>query len=489
MIPAEPGATMPVFIAIGGIVLYGAIRFFPVAYRRQAGILAALWLALAFIQLLVAVFQNPIPANTAYLGLTAGLLITGIGALAAYASNALTDPEGPVHLYYPLIIFAIAGAVAVGFSDDLFTIFVAVELSAIPIYALVAYRYREDPAAIPAAMKYLIQGVTGTITALLGVSILYFTAGTLRISALPNALAGADQTVILIAAVFILLGYGVKLAIVPIHTWLPDAYAKAPAAVTAVMVGATKIGVLIALFLSLSSLPFGSAIFKYLGIIVIFFAILTMTAGNLLALNQPDLRYILAYSSIAQMGYILLGFGIGMAYKLELGFTAGLYYAIAYGIMKTGSFLTAAIFGRTAGSYELARMRGIGARFPLLVIAFDIFVLGMSGVPFTAGFLGKLMLVRAGMGTSMMSGVILALILALNCFISLGFYVPVLSTLSFAGKENGRYEKAPENKTGVPKSIVYVVVLLAFVTVYLGLFPASFDWIAQASRQLFPWGA
>ena len=154
----------------------------------------------------------------------------------------LQTREGPVHLYYPLILFALAGAVAVGFSDDLFTIFIAVELSAIPIYALVAYQYREDRAAIPAAMKYLIQGVTGTITALFGVSLLYFTAGTLRISALPNILARADQTVILIAAVFILLGYGVKLAIGPIHGWLPDAYAKAPAAVTAVMVGATKTG-------------------------------------------------------------------------------------------------------------------------------------------------------------------------------------------------------------------------------------------------------
>jgi proton-translocating NADH-quinone oxidoreductase chain N len=488
MIPAEPGATMPIFIAVGGIVLYGAIRLFPVAYRRQAGLLAALWLALAFFQLLVAVFQNPIPINTSYLGLTTGLLITGIGALAVYASNSLTDPDGPVHLYYPLILFALAGAVAVGFSDDLFTIFVAVELSAIPVYALVAYRHRDDPAAIPSAMRYLIQGVAGTITALFGVSILYFTGGTLQISALREALAGTDQTIIVIAAVFIIVGYGVKLAIVPLHGWLPDAYAKAPVAVTAVLVGATKIGVLIALFLSLSSLPFGSAIFRDLGIIVIFFAILTMTAGNLLALNQTDLRYILAYSSVAQMGYIFLGFGIGMVYNLELGFTAGLYYAIAYSIMKAGSFLAADLFGRAAGSFEVARMRGMGARYPLLGITFVLFVLGLSGVPFTCGFLGKLLLEQAGMVTSAVSGVILALILALNSFISLGYYVPIISTLSFWGKNNEPEEKSAGKKIRMPKSVVYVVVLLAFVTVYLGLFPESFGWITHAAQQLFPWG-
>ena len=112
-----------------------------------------------------------------------------------------------------------------------------------------------------------------------------------------------------------------------------------PIGITAIMVGATKAGVLIALFLSLSALPVSMVVPGYLGIVVTFFAVITMTAGNLLALNQPDLRYILSYSSIAQMGYILLGFGIGLIYNLPLGFIAGLYYAIAYSVMKSGAFL------------------------------------------------------------------------------------------------------------------------------------------------------
>lgn len=485
---AGPAATMPFFIAIGGIVLYGAIRLFPAEYRRRAGTLAALWLSLAFLQMLVAVFQTPIPPQTSYLGLTTGLLITGIGALAALASQPLLDPEGPVHLYHPLILFAIAGAVAVGFADDLFTIFVAVELSAIPVYALVAYRHREDPAAAGAAMKYLLQGVAGTITALLGVAILFYAGHTLQLATLPAALAGTDPAVILLAAVLILLGYGVKLAIVPLHAWLPDAYVRAPAGVTAVMVGATKTGVLVALFLSLSALPFGSGRFAGLGVLVIFFAVLTMTTGNLLALNQRDLRSMLAYSSVAQMGYVLLGFGMGIVYNLELGFTAGLYYAIAYGIMKAGSFLVADLFGRAAGSFEVERMRGIGTRYPMLGIAFTIFILGLSGVPFTCGFLGKLLLEQAGMVTSMMSGVILALILALNSFISLGYYVPALSAILF-GSQDSEQQVTAEKRKSVPAGTVSVVVLLAVVTVYLGLFPESFDWITRAATQLFPWGA
>ncbi len=150
---------------------------------------------------------------------------------------------------------------------------------------------------------------------------------------------GADPLIVLFAALLILLGYGVKLGIVPLHTWLPDVYARAPVGVTAIMVGPTKIGVLIAMVLSLSALPAEGTLPWTLGIVVTFFAVVTMTTGNLLALNQTDLRYILSYSSVAQMGYILLGFGIGLIYNLPLGFTAGLYYAIAYAMMKSGAFL------------------------------------------------------------------------------------------------------------------------------------------------------
>ncbi len=495
MIVPDMAISMPLFVAVGGILMYFVAKFLPRYLRPWSGTLTALWLIAAFCLMFSVIVQHSSTSTISFIGITGGLLVTGLGAVAAWASQGNLDPESPVQLYYPLFLFALAGAVAIGFATDLFTIFVAVELSAIPVYALVAYRHKEDPLALSAALKYLLQGVVGTITALFGVSVLYLAGHTLSLSELPSALAGANPALVLFAAILILLGYGVKLAIVPLHTWLPDAYARAPCGVTVIMVGATKMGVLIALFLTLSALPASAVVPGTLGIVITFFAVLTMTAGNLLALNQPDLRRVLAYSSIAQMGYILLGFGIGLIYNLPLGFTAGLYYAIAYSVMKGGAFIAADAFAAEAGSPEIAQMKGLGARHPLIGISFVIFVFGLIGVPFTCGFLGKLLLEQAGMVTSMMSGVVLALILALNSIISLGYYVPILSTLMFsrnslayAGEPSTPVQEPQRPVKKIPASVISAVVVFAVITVYLGLFPESFDWITHAAGQIFPWG-
>jgi F420H2 dehydrogenase subunit N len=484
VIPSDIAAATPLVVAMCGIALYFITKLLPRNLRHWSGMLTALILLGTFFILLSVIARHATLTHVSFIGITGGLLVTGIGAVSAWASEADLDPKGPVHLYYPLFLFALAGAMAIGFATDLFTIFVMVELSAIPVYALCAYRHKEDPTALSSAMKYLLQGVVGTLTALFGVAILYVIGHTLELKELPKALAGADPSLVLFAAILILLGYGVKLAIVPLHTWLPDAYAKAPVGVTAIMVGPTKIGVLIALFLTLSAMPAGS-IPHTLGIIVTFFAVLTMTAGNLLALNQRDLRYVLAYSSVAQMGYILLGFGIGLIYNLPLGFTAGLYYAIAYAMMKAGAFIATDAFASSAGSFETEKMKGLGARHPFLGISVAIFIFGLAGVPFTNGFLGKMLLEQAGMVTSMMSGVVLALILALNSALSLAYYIPVISTLLFSGEKGGQI---PERLKPVPLGALTAVIFLALVTVYFGLFPESFEWISHASDQIFTWG-
>jgi proton-translocating NADH-quinone oxidoreductase chain N len=489
-------AWVPLFVAMGGVASYLLAKILPRHFRGWIGVFSALWLLYAFCLLLSAGGQVdtgslslPGPAGIfSHLGVVTGLLVTGIGVAAAIASSGRIDPDGPVQLYYPLFLFALAGAAAVGFTRDLFTIFVVVELSSIPTYALVAYRWREDQRALSAAIKYLFQGVTGTLTALLGVSLLYLMGHTLNIAELRHALEGADPLFTGLAVTLLLVGYGVKLGIVPIHTWLPDTYTLAPAGVTAILSGATKAGVLVALFLSLSAVPQGAVAPGFIGMVVSVLAVITMTVGNLLALNQQDLRRILAYSSIAQMGYILLGFGIGLQFSLILGFEAGIFLLVAYGVMKAGAFLAADLFTVAAGSPDLPRMRGLGARFPLMGIAFTIFVLGLIGVPPTAGFLGKLLVFQSGMTTSSPGGVILALILAGNSALSLGYYVPVLSTLLFRGNREGD-EPVRAGGATMALSTSAGIVALALATIYLGLFPLGiFDWISRAAGQLLTWG-
>ena len=499
MSAADLAFYVPLFLVLGGVASYVFAKLAGPRYQRWTGALASAWLLAAFVLMLVAVAEGfpdragrtfaPILAAS-WLGVLLGLLVPGIGAVAAIASQGRIDPKGPVHLYYPLFLLALAGAVAVGFANDLFTLFVMVELSAIPSYALVAYRYRSEPRALSAALKYLMQGVTGTVTALLGVAVLYVAGsadphfgGSLAVADLQQALAGADPLFVGLGATLILIGYGVKLGMVPLHTWLPDAYVHAPGGVTAIMAGATKAGVLVALLVSLSALPPGVAASTDVGVAVCLLAVLTMTMGNLLALNQTDLRRTLAYSSVAQMGYILLGFGIGIQYSLTLGFEAGLLYVVAYSVMKAGAFLAADLFTGAAGTPETARMRGIAARHPVVGVSFAIFILGLIGVPATVGFLGKLLVFEAGMATDAIGGVLLALILAANSALSLGYYVPILSHLMFAG--HGEAHAAPAAADGgadpLPVSTSAAVATLAAATVYLGLFPQTLlEWIQKA---------
>ena len=483
----------PILIAVGGVVSYLLAKVLHGKNLRWTGAFSAAWLAAVFVLLLAAgitgsfgevVSLGPVLQPTA-LGVAFALLVTFLGAAAALASMGRLAPDGPLQLYYPLLLFALAGASAAGFARDLFTLFVAVELSAIPSYALVAYLRKDEPRAIQAAVKYLLQGVTGTLTALFGVSLLYIAGHTLLIGDLPRALAGSDPVLLAAAATLITVGYGVKLGVVPLHTWLPDAYSYAPAGVTAVMAGAAKAGSLLALILSLAALPAGGAS-VFAGIVLLVLSVLTMTAGNLLALAQTDVRRLLAYSSIAQMGYILLPLGIALAYGLATGILAGLFYAVAYGLMKGGAFLSADLLAADAGSTETSRMKGVGGRNPVVGVAFAIFILGLVGVPATAGFVGKALIFLAGMSTLTWGGVALALVLAANSALSLGYYVPLVSTIFFGGDAGEGHGAPPGKRIPLPGTIA--VVLLALATVALGFFPGAIaGWLGTASAY-FPWG-
>ena len=484
----------PMILAIGGIACFGFAFLTKGKTRAWTGALAAAFLVATFL-LLAAVAIRGLDEKAVsafavlrpnHLGLLIALLATGLGAVACIYSQGALDPEGPVTHFYPLMLFALAGTVAIGFAEDLFTMFVMVELSALPSYALVAYNYRKRKSAAAAAIKYLLQGVVGTLTALLGVSLMYVTAGTLQVGVLQTALIGKPDYLLALSAMLVIVGYGVKIALVPLHTWLPDAYYYAPTGVTAMMAGATKAGALVALFRAIAALPVGAVSAAQVGLVVSILAILTMTVGNFMALGQKNLRRMLAYSSVAQMGYILLGFGVGLQYSVAIGLTAGLFYLIVYGIMKGGAFLCAGAFSKaTNGGATLEELRGAGVSNPVVGISFTLFILGLIGIPATAGFPGKLMLFQAGLAPQVGStwanwGTVLAVSLALNSALSLGYYVPALNYILFKPGHEGH-----DRTSKIPTAIVAAIVPLAVATVVLGLYPQAVMNLAGPASVLF----
>jgi len=485
----------PMILAIGGIACFGFANLAKGKMRAWTGALAAIFFVATFL-VFVAVAVRGFDPNAEVpfavlvpsdLGILMGLLVTGLGAVASIYSQGALDPEGPVSYYYPLLLFALAGTVAIGFAVDLFTMFVMVELSAIPSYALVAYNYRKRRTAMAAAIKYLIQGVAGTLTALLGISLLYLATGNLNVNVIWLVFQGPD-ILLSLAGILVIVGYGVKIALVPLHTWLPDAYYEAPMGVTAIMAGATKGGALVALFRAIAALPFSSISVAQAGLVVSILAIATMTVGNVVALGQKNLRRMLAYSSIAQMGYILLGFGVGLHYGISVGLAAGLFYLTIYGIMKGGAFLCAGAFGRaTNGGVTFDQLKGAGVKNPIVGVSFLLFILGLIGIPATAGFPGKLMLFQAGLesqvvtGTWLNWGTLLSVSLALNSALSLGYYVPALNYILFKPGHHAGLEE----KSKIPVAMVAAIVPLAIVTVVFGLYPQAVTNLTNPASTFF----
>jgi proton-translocating NADH-quinone oxidoreductase chain N len=416
------------------------------------------------------------------LGLFLGLIASGLGTIVSLYSIGSIKPENQIKYYYPLFLIAIAGTIAIGFANDLFTIFVMVEFSALPSYFLVAYNYQKEKIASSAAIKYLIQGVTGTLTALLGISFIFLITGTLDVDNLMNSTFNFNQSIVLIAIVLIIVGYGVKLAFVPLHTWLPDTYCYSIPSVTFILASITKIGFFVGLIKTLFSLPTGFLISVHVGIIIGTISIFTMTVGNFLALIQKNLKRMLAYSSITQMGYIIVGLAIALEYNFIFGMIATLFYLVAYSIMKGGAFLCAGMF-ESLGIKDISSLKGIGKNNPLLSICFVIFILSLIGMPVTVGFLGKLFLIESGIKPFHDMSLILTFVLIINTAISLGYYVPAIT--SVFSKNNKKYKVTVNDINWTQYA---AIVILAIITIVLGFYsPIVFN-VAKAAAGILMGG-
>lgn len=393
--------------------------------------------------------------------------IAFLGFLVAVYSINYMERESRLTEFYTLVTFMMAGLTGIAMAGDLFTLFIFWELMGLSSYVLVAFlKSRWGP--IEAGFKYLVMSATAGAFLLLSMSIIYGMTGTLNLAALATSLRGAEASPWILALFgTLVVGFGVKSAIVPLHTWLPDAHPEAPSPISALLSGIVIETGLYALTRVLY-IVFEPGLFK---LPIAFLAVLTMTLANVMALLQSDIKRLLAYSSIAQIGYMLVGLAAGTAYGVM-----GLFlHVFNHSMMKGMAFLASGSIVHEADTRDIGSLRGVGKMMPLTSISLFIALLGLGGVPGTNGFISKYHLFSAAFGSGLAW---LGIMGVLNSALSMAYYIRVMQVLLGSPDEGFRVHEAPV-------LMVTVTLVMATIIVFLGVWPAPIiSFATRASEAL-----
>lgn len=321
--------------------------------------------------------------------------------------------------FYVLLLTSTLGGSLLSGSTDLVMVFVALETLSISSYLMAGYAKR-DPRSNEAALKYLLIGVSSTAIFLYGMSLLYgLSGGQTQLAALAPALTNSGLASVL-ALVFCLTGIGFKLATVPFHQWTPDVYEGSPTPVVAFLsVGSKAAG--FALALRFLATVFPALTSKWQAIFTVF-AILTMVLGNVVAITQTNLKRMLAYSSIAQAGFVMIGLVVGT----EAGYASMIFYLLVYLFMNLGAFLCITLFALKTGTDEITAYSGLYQKDPFLTLCLSLCLLSLAGIPPLAGFFGKIYLFWAGWQAEAYGLVITGLVTGV---ISIYYYVRVVKMM------------------------------------------------------------
>jgi proton-translocating NADH-quinone oxidoreductase chain N len=373
------------------------------------------------------------------------------------------------------MVLAMSGVmIGLGCAGDLFNLWLWFEAMAVTSYLLVAF-YRGQAASLEAGVKYLVQSATGSALVLLGIALVLAETGTLDLLQIHEAAAQMQGLSFLLAAgALFVIGFGVKIAMVPLHTWLPDAHAQAPSAISALLSGVVIECGLVALLRALAAL---AGVTTSWGILLMAFGALNMVAGNLLALRQSQVKRLLAYSSITHVGYMLVGVGIAV-YTGELaGAQGSAFHLLSHGLMKGLAFLAAGALlyalHLASGDHApltVSDLAGAARRYPLPALAFSIAVLGLGGIPPLAGFMSKWQILVAGFAAHNVWLYALAGFAALNSVFSLAYYAPMVSALYRV-----QPSAAVQSGVRVPALMNAPLLLMALAVLVAGTWPAIVD--------------
>ncbi len=380
----------------------------------------------------------------------------------------LTDERMRHGELFVLLLLATVGMMFFAGTRDLMLIFLGLELMSVAVYVMTGLN-RRDRRSAEAALKYFLLGAFSSAFFLFGIALVYGGTGSVNLAVIHEVVGvdGAGANLLVNAGMALLaVGFAFKVAAIPFHMWTPDAYEGAPAPVTAFMAAAVKAAAFAAfLRVFLTGFP---GLYETWGLIMFWLALATMIGANLMALPQDSVKRMLAYSSIAHAGYLL----VALTAASVLGVAAFLYYLLAYTLMTMGAF---AVVYMVAHRHELrlglSEYSGLGWRAPLVGITMTVFLLSLAGVPPTGGFWGKFAILRAIIERG---GIELAVVLVLTSLVSYYYYLRVAWYMWF------REAHAGASPIPVSRGVSAVLVASAAAVVLIGIFPAWFLGMAEA---------
>ena len=378
--------------------------------------------------------------------------------------NYMKNKTNPA-AYYSLILLSSIGMILIAYSTDLVMLLVAWELMSIPTYALAAFSKR-DPISNEAAIKYFLFGALSSAILVVAIGLVYGITGTTNIGQAIISMVNVQQDLVpitLLALALFIAGFGFKMGLVPFHMWLPDAYEGAPTPIGALLAAGTKKAGFAAAIRVIVLAVFVLHLDWSMTLAII--AVFTMTLGNLGALVQKSVPRILAYSSIAQAGYIMIGLAVAPYSDQALG--GSLFHIINHAVMKSAAFIAVAAVAITLASYSIEKYRGLAKRMPLTAIALSISLLALAGVPPLNGFWSKLVLFNSAIvtGPEVWWGPYLAIAGVLNSALSLGYYAWIMRKMYM--------EDSPEtSRVKEPRAISAVLIFAMIFMVGFGIWHA-----------------
>lgn len=378
--------------------------------------------------------------------------------------------------YYFLMLCALLGGVVMASARDLITIFIAIELISIPAIVMTALR-KGDARSNESALKFFLFSVLSSAVMLYGMALVYGATGQTQLDGIRHSiLIQGNEALVILSVFFVVVGFAFKVSAVPFHFWAPDTYEGAPSPVAAFLSTASKIGGFVGLLvLMFNAFPTVADSWRPMFAAL---AVLTMTVGNLVALKQRQIIRLLAYSGIAQSGYVLAAFALvdpTDAATNQRAFSAALIYLAIYGIMDAGAFAVAVTFQRKGGSFFIDDYKGLWLRSPVLAVLMTCFLISLTGVPPIAGFWAKFFIFQATIQAEVYW---LAIVMGINAVIAAWYYLAVVKRMFFDAAES-------EEPVEVPYLIRLATGAAAALLVATLIYPRIITDLAEESLSFF----